>query len=177
MNGLLFLNEKDFTIQQDGKQSKMMCCNIPGFSLILYYSTQCVYCQKLIPVYKKLPYLVNGCKFAMINISKNKRVIGMSKGTIAPVTYVPYIVLYINGQPFMRYDGPPKINDIRKFIVEVYNSVKHKQSFSKEATVKRTQESVPEKRRIPSYTIGLPKQGREDVCYLEFKEAYNKNKK
>ena len=43
---------------------------------------------------KQLPGTVTGCQFGMINVSKNKKTIRMSKNTITPLTYVPYIILY-----------------------------------------------------------------------------------
>ena len=101
-------------------------------SLVMFYSTECVHCQKLIPIIKTLPNIVNGCQFAIINVSKNRQIIGMSQQSKSPIKYVPYIILYVNGQPFMRYDGPQKMNEIRKFIFEVHNTIKHKQKFTKQ---------------------------------------------
>ena len=172
MSGLLFLTYKDFNIQQ-GNTGKFLINNIPGFSFILFYSTQCSHCKRLIPLFKQLPSAVNGCKFGMINVSKNKQIVNMSKNTVAPITYVPYLILYINGRPFMRYDGPHKMNEVRRFIFEVHNKVKHKQQFSKETKTNNV-EKQPVKKSIPAYTIGNPKCGKDDVCYLEFISAYNK---
>ena len=70
--------------------------NIDNFSLILFYSTHCQHCQNIIPIMKQLPGTVTGCQFGMINVSKNKKTIRMSKNTITPLTYVPYIILYYN---------------------------------------------------------------------------------
>ena len=30
----------------------------------------------------------------------------MSKKSISPITVVPYVILYVNGKPYMRYQGP-----------------------------------------------------------------------
>ena len=43
MSGLLFLSYKDFRIHNN-----LLCNNIPGMSLIMFYSTECVHCQKII---------------------------------------------------------------------------------------------------------------------------------
>jgi hypothetical protein len=101
MSGLLFLSSDDFLIGK-GTKGDILCNSIPGFSLILFYSTQCSHCQTLIPIFKKLPGTINGCQFGMINISTNKECIRMASNTIAPIIYVPYIVLYVQGKPYTQ---------------------------------------------------------------------------
>ena len=89
----------------------------------------------------------------------------MSQNTIAPIKYVPYIILYIQGKPFMRYNGPHDGGEIRRFVIEVANKVQGKQKFTKE-TVKDDGKGIPE------FTTGHPLCGDDKRCYLEFKEAY-----
>jgi len=167
MSGLLFLQSDDFNIAK-GTKGDILCHSIQGFSLILFYSTQCAHCQTLIPIFKRLPGTIGGCQFGMINVSANKRCVQMSRNTIAPITYVPYIVLYINGRPFMRYQGPHDSGEIRRFVLEVAQKVNNKQKF--------ISDKVKEEPRggIPAYTIGQPLYGDDKVCYLEFDEAYAK---
>ena len=93
----------------------------------------------------------------------------MAKGTIAPITFVPYILMYIDGKPFMRYNGPQDINELRRFVLEVAKNVQNKQSFAN----KVVKVDSKKKNRIPEYTIGHPLCGEDDVCYLTFDEAYN----
>jgi len=165
MSGLLFLSSDDFTINR-GNKGNILCHGIPGFSLILFYSTQCIHCQTLIPIFKQLPGTIGGCQFGMINVSANKKCVRMAKNTIAPIKYVPYIVLYIQGKPFMRYNGPHEGSEIRRFVIEVANKVQSKQRFTSE----RVKE---EDKGIPAYTIGHPLCGPDDkVCYLNFDDAY-----
>ena len=172
MSGLLFLTAEDFVIQK-GAKGNIMCHGIPGFSLILFYSTHCTHCQTLIPIFKKLPGTIQGCQFGMINVSTNKKCIQMSKNTVAAISYVPYIVLHVNGRPFMVYKGPYDPNEIRRFVIEVANSIQKKQQFH--AKGKQTQQGPHgHKKSIPEYTVGIPiyGDGNENVCYLDFVEAY-----
>jgi len=170
MSGLLFLCSDDFTVAK-GTKGNILCHSIPGFSLILFYSTQCVHCQNLIPIFKKLPGTIGGCQFGMINVSSNRTCVRMSQNTISPITYVPYIVLYIEGRPFMRYQGPHDSGEIRRFVFEVAQKVQNKQKFSAD----KVQEDP--RGGIPAYTIGHPLYGDDKVCYLDFDEAYGKNSK
>ena len=158
MSSLLFLSTDDFSLSK-GENGGVMHHEIGGFSLILFYSTKCVHCQKIIPLFKRLPDIVNGCQFGMINVSMNKSLLGMSMSSSTPIKYVPLIILYINGRPYMRYEGPPDENDIRRFILEVSNTV-YESGFSQ----------VAKEKKIPAYTIGQPLCGEGDVCYLVFDE-------
>lgn len=128
MNGLLFLKAEDFNVQR-GTKGPVMCHGIPGFSLILFYSTKCVHCQTIIPIFKKLPGLLDGCQFGMVNIGTSNGCIEMSKGTIAEIQYVPYILLYINGVPLSSYKGEPNAENIRTFISHMATSLREKQRF------------------------------------------------
>ena len=167
MSGLLFLSSDDFIVAK-GSKGNILCHSLKGFSLILFYSTQCEHCQSLIPIFKELPGTIGGCQFGMINVSANKMCVRMSRQTIAPIEYVPYIILYIDGKPFMRYNGPHDGGEIRRFIFEVANKVQSKQKFSGENVNK------PEK-GIPEYTVGIPLCGPDNkVCYLNFDDAYVK---
>ena len=168
MSTLLFLRSTDFHLEK-GNKGNLLCHGIRGLSLVLFYSTECVYCQQLIPVFKRLPERVQGCIFAMVNVSHNKETVGMARETIAPIKYVPYLVLYIDGRPFMRYDGPKRDGEIRQFILEVSNKIRKKQQFSSERV-------KDDGKAIPAYTIGKPLFGDDDkVCYLPFSDAYHKD--
>lgn len=167
MNGLIFFSSDDFFIDK-GAKGPVLCTNVKGFSLVFFYSTACTHCQSFIPIFKRLPGTIGGCQFGMINVSKNKDVIRLSRDTIAPINYVPYICLYVNGRPFIRYDGPHDEGELRKFIIEVANKMQSKEKFA------HNNVKEPEKGNgIPAYTIGQPNK-LDNVCYLEFEEAYPK---
>jgi len=169
MSGLLFLTSADFQ-KQNGQKGPILATNIQGFSLILFYSTQCSHCKTLIPIFKGLPGTVGGCQFGMINVSHNKQCVLLSRETIAPIKVVPYIILYINGKPYMRYHGPHDKKEIGRFIVEVAQKFQKNENFVKDKRVK------DDPTGIPAYTIGKPLYGPDaKVCYLEFDNAYGKN--
>lgn len=170
MSGLLFLTSDDFNTQR-GSKGNIMCTNLQGFSLILFYSTECIHCQSLIPIFKRMPGSVGGCQFGMINVSHNKQCVMMSRETIAPIKVVPYIILYINGKPHMRYNGPYIAEEIGRFIVEVARSVQLQENSVKNEVIKQDPRGG-----IPAYTIGHPLCGPDDnVCYLDFDDAYGKD--
>ncbi len=178
--GLFFLNDDNFSIQNDPK-GKNLCVNIEGYSLIFFYSTNCTHCQGLIPIYKKLPGAVGGCTFAMVNVNASSGVVSKSKSTQSPIKYVPLIVLYINGKPFMRYDGPHKFEEIKRFVIEIATKMsqnKPKANNSAKQAVNRSGSTPSKQQNIPAYTIGLPKNSgpRNASQYIKFDTAYTAGK-
>ena len=161
---LLFLTLDNFNIIK-GETGSLLCNNINGFLLVLFYSTQCSYCQNVIPLFKQLPKQIKGCKFGMLNVSKNNQLVVMSKETIAPLEYVPYIILYTDGKPFMCYEGNISLQDLKTFILDIQQKLKHKEKFTP---------NVKKVTTIPSYTLGKPLCGENKRCYLEFDNAYIK---
>jgi thiol-disulfide isomerase/thioredoxin len=169
MSALLFLSEEDFSVAQ-GQKGNLLCNNLNGYSIVLFYSTQCVHCHTLVPIFKSLVGTITNCQFGMINVSQQKRVVALSQNTITAIRYVPYIVFYVKGRPFMKYNGPPEASEIRRFITEITRTLQTRQKFYEETTTKRDTD-----KEIPPYTIGIPKTCDDNgVCYLEFEDAYKK---
>jgi thioredoxin-like negative regulator of GroEL len=165
MSGLIFLQNSDFNIQK-GVKGDILCHNIRNISLVLFYSVNCEYCRYLIPIFKKMPGQIGGCQFGMINVSLEKEIIRKSNATISAIKYVPLIILYVSGKPFIRYDGPHDENEIKRFILEVCNKIQSKEKFTNKE-VKNTKD-----KKIPPYASGQPLYGDSDDFYMEFAEAY-----
>jgi len=130
---ITFLSSNDFKLQMDnGKQ--LLVNNMNGLSLVLFYSTKCQHCQKLLPIIKEIPKRYNGCQIGIINVGKqeNKSLITQSSMTNTPIKYVPYIILYVNHRPIMRYDDDHNLDSILKFITDIANNIKQKQIFAQQ---------------------------------------------
>jgi thiol-disulfide isomerase/thioredoxin len=171
--GLFYLNETDFIIKENQK-GKSLTVGLDGYSLVLFYSTKCQHCQSLIPIFKKLPQTVGGCTFAMVNVSQNKGLISKSATTRSPIKYVPLLILHINGEPYMRYDGPHKNEEIKSFVIEIAQKVSKNKKPQSNATQQVHNNVATSSKEVPAYTIGVPKNAgnRNEVCYLGFESAY-----
>jgi len=182
MSGLLFLTADDFTVE-NGTKGKILCNPIPSFSLVLFYSNQCNHCKTLVPIFKKLPGTIGGCQFGLLNVGTNMKVVQKSKETVTEIQYVPLIILYINGKPFMRYAGKYNQAEIVQFVVSMSKRVQTKEAFVNKGnkTTLKPDPAVTEDPRggIPAFSIGKPLKGdgRFDVCYLNFQSAYSKQLK
>lgn len=184
MSGILFLGNDDFQVRQ-GDQGLVLSLTYDskGLTLVLFYSKECPYCDSLINKFKQLPDVVNGCQFAMVNVNRNMSVVERSKNTIAPITYVPDVILYVNNMPYVRYDGAHDIQHIKDFILSIYQKIQkttfaNNNAASSQATTTEQQQPVVQKKlqdSIPAYTIGKPTYGnwkKDGVCYLNFQKAY-----
>ena len=112
----------------------------------------------------------------MVNVSQNKGLISKSATTRSPIKYVPLLILHINGEPYMRYDGPHKIEEIKRFVIEIAQKVsKNKKPQSTQSQQAHNNAAILSKEKeVPAYTIGVPKNAgnRNEVCYLGFESAY-----
>ncbi len=166
-SSLLFLSEQDFSIQQ-GKKGYLLCNNLPGISLVLFFSNKCQHCNEVFPVFKVLSQQIHGCKFVLINVSNNQNVARMSQKTIAPITHVPFIVLHVNGRPLMKYNGEKSVQAIGDFVSQVLSQIQDKRNFSSTTKIDYGEASIPQ------YAAGIPFNlvCDEEQCYLTFSEAY-----
>ena len=153
MNGLLYLTSEDFSpTTQNGK--KMMIHSISGFSLILFYSNHCKFCPEYTSLFKLLPGSVSGCQFGILNVDSNKEFINASKNTISQINYVPFILLYVNGVPFMKYNGPGTIQELSRFIVEVSKNIQQRQKYKQtQRNTKQIQKQLQNKYRLYVWCI------------------------
>jgi hypothetical protein len=75
----------------------------------------------------------------------------------------------------MVYKGPYDPNEIRRFVIAVANSIQKKQRFHSQNDKNATAAAQgSHKREVPDYTVGIPVygDGNDNVCYLDFVEAY-----
>lgn len=180
----IFLTNEDFYIEQINA-SKLLFTNIRGVSVVMFYSTKCVHCQSLIPIFKTLPRMIPNCQFGMVNIDLYKQVIAMSRETIDPIKFVPYIVFYANKRPIIKYSGPHNLNEIVRFVTEVSKTLSSQQFFQKETQKGEKKSPQKDEVRIPEYTTGIPCTAghhkndethisNDDICYVTDLEAYTK---
>lgn len=197
MSGILFLGSDDFCVRA-GEKGNMLCMTgWKGLTLVMFYSKECSFCATLITKFKQLPTMVNGCKFGMVCVNRNMDVVEKSKNTISPIEYVPDVILFVDGVPYIRYDGPHEIDSIRSFIFTVYERLQ-KTCFSDNQQpslqpasqprpppppthddirmIQQQQHNIRQVANgIPEYTVGIPVSGKKNDlmrCYLEFNTAY-----
>lgn len=135
MNTLVFLNSQDYTVVDN-----YLTQPISGFSFVLFFTKHCEYCRYTFPIFKSLLQHVNGCFFAVTDLTYNLDLREKSQGTTTPINVVPYLILYTDGVPFARYSGEYNKSDMTQFIIDACKIIS--QETSKQETMKRLQQST-----------------------------------
>ena len=155
---LLYLDKDDFkVVKSEGKVN--LHTTVKNISMVLFYTNSCPYCKHILKIFKSMPRKITELQFGIVNLSRNKNVVEMSRTTSTPMNYVPYIVVYVRGKPIMIYNGNLNESGIKEFIsthIDLLNE-------------KLVENQV---KRHPC-TLGIPIYGDDDSrCFLPINEAY-----
>jgi thiol-disulfide isomerase/thioredoxin len=156
--GLLILEEEDFELIDTGKVTHLVHTVESKFSIVMFYTDECDQCKIIKPIL--LTFVGNPIiQICMVNVydPDSTNLIQLSQKTTTPLQHVPFIVFYINGIPFKKYDGQYNHSDFQNFIKNVMM----------EASKVKDPNEISE---IPPYTIGKPNSAK--VCYLTYQKAY-----
>lgn len=111
---MLHLEQDDFKIINQKENSVLITSITSGPSIILFYGNNSKWCDIVKPIFQKLVMAVN-CQLGMVNLSKNISIISHSQNTSTPITYVPFIVFYVDGFPHSFYEGEYTFENLKKF--------------------------------------------------------------
>lgn len=166
MSTLYVLEDEHFSLLLSKSGSKILCTGILDISLVLFYTPDCEYCPEIKECFKALSQLSKGVKFCVCNVKQCPNVVKMSKESTTVLQYVPYVLCFINGKPYAKYDGERSIKGIKDFIQQVHNKV---EQFKK--TPQLQQDQINGGEEVTQNTF-LP-QNRARRCYLTMDEAYS----
>jgi len=172
------LQTQDFYID-NGKKGKVLCCTQKDITFVFFHldKEQCENCDAMIPEFMKLPHLVPQINYALVDLSKYPEIAKKTAVTIAPITYVPYLIVFVNNRPFLRYDGGKSSTEMAQFLRELLANIpkeylQNMNSNSKSATFDSEVPVYPAG-GIP-YNVVCDKNS--GVCYLSFNELMTKKK-
>lgn len=161
MNSIIRLVSADFTVSQ-GSKGLILTTGIKGIALILFWSPNCKnICVPLIQTFQKLPQLFGSVKFCALNINENQPVLAMAQKTIAPIDYVPHIVLYVNSKPFLLFDDEPTIKKLADFVQYTLKLIESKKRYIDKGV--NIESDMP---RVSTGNAYLDLVCDDNVCYL-----------
>lgn len=117
MYRILDLSNNDFSRVEVSPGKIIIRARIAALSLITFHSHMEPVSTAFMMTFQQLPRMVEGCRFAAINISKYPQIIRMTQGTLMPVNEVPYIIICYDGIPKYRYKGAHTIQAIKDFVM------------------------------------------------------------
>jgi thioredoxin-like negative regulator of GroEL len=128
------------------------------YSVVMFYTDSCDQCKIIKPILLRFVGTPE-TQICMVNVYSpdSANLIQLSQKTSTPLQHVPFIVFYIDGIPFKKFDGQYTYTDFQQFLTNVIF----------EAKKLKTTDTIHD---IPPYTIGKPNSAK--VCYLTYHKAY-----
>lgn len=124
------LTDRHFLVKKGSKGNNVLYFSLNEISLVIFISQE--YQNFTANLLNKLSARIKGCNFYMVDVYKYPRIIDISKNTIMPITELPYIILYVNGYPFIKYREKldntfhPKLENFLTKVLKYINENEHK---------------------------------------------------
>jgi thiol-disulfide isomerase/thioredoxin len=173
---LIELNADSFRKLKGTKGYVLGIPNANNLTLLMFYSTQCEYCDQAMPELSRLSRHLREnnlpIQVAICDVGKHRSVIKEASETVDPIKYVPYMVIYLKDRPYVRYNGNKVAEEMFKYLIEVMRRIDTRQQFVRSDV--RTQEDQEEKEEQESAPgLGVPYNmiTEQSVCYLTNEEA------
>jgi thioredoxin-like negative regulator of GroEL len=162
----MFLTPDDFFTNNNE-----LCVNVKGYSFVFFMTKTCRFCDDVKGPFNQLSQQIEGCKFAYMDVDqKQQQVVSMSYQTMSPISYVPLLVLFLNGRRVSQFfpDEENPSNNLKKMANFIVAACRHPSSSATPTT------SAPKQQNnIPPYSIGIPGNlASKRVCYLGYENAY-----
>ncbi len=115
---------RDHFYLDDGKKGKLLCTTQKDLLFVFFYKgSGCDSCKTMMPAFQQLSKYVPEVKYAIVNVDEQKDVIRQSLKTISPIKYVPYLIIFANSKPFLRYDGGKDLKDMVDFLKDLLQRI------------------------------------------------------
>jgi len=153
---ILHLNTSHFNIVDGSNGGKVLSCTIPGLVFVFFYvdyvdpskQKKCDNCELLKPEFEHLSKKLEKSyfSFAAVNLNTHSEIAKKSMQTKIKINYVPYLILFVDGTPYLRYDGTSSMQQMEYFL-----SIAYKEALQKGY-----------KPKAPSGTVSSGGKGTED---------------
>jgi len=125
-----FLTDRDFYIDQ-GQKGKLLCTRRTDMSLVAFHTPACPYCETAKPILAKIAdRWKNVLSVRSVNLITYPSIVEMSAYTLAPLRSVPTIILYVNGRPYVMYEGDIVEKDMFEFCEAMVQQLRAQQNMS-----------------------------------------------
>jgi thiol-disulfide isomerase/thioredoxin len=171
---LIELNADAFRKLKGSKGYVLGIPNAENLTLLMFYSTQCEYCDQAMPELARLSRHLREnnlpIQVAVCDVGKNRAVIKEAADTVDPIKYVPYTVIYLKDKPYVRYNGNKVAEEMFKYLIEVMRRIDTRQQFVR-ADSRQEDEEKDEEPTQPGIGVPYNMVTEQSVCYLTNEEA------
>lgn len=133
--------------EMDGEDAKgqdvrvhVVAPKIRGLSMVMFTSTRCKVCTKVVPTFKALASKVRGVTFAFYSMDVRKN-LDVCKELNFPEE-IPYLMLYNNGHPVMAYNGSNNLDEMLHFIGSIQQNSREQKQLAIPSRFEHPQERI-----------------------------------
>ena len=130
------ISSAEFLLKGTG-ENRTLSLNLQGIVFLYFRQNTCPRCQHFDPIFKTIASQEKRMKFFVLDIDKDRKVVNMSKNTTTPINGVPMFIVYVNGNPYIKYTGERSAPSIKRFIDDALGKIKSTsgQFMSSQSTV------------------------------------------
>lgn len=192
MNNCLYLGEQDFYVGE-GKRGPVVCTTQNGVMFVMFHADPnvCPNCDTAKPEFMQLAQVINGAKFGLCNLNRARNLVNNSFKTITPLQVVPLFILFVNGRPFMNYNGQRLLKHFAEFMQVALKRLSEQQTFGANGQPQGVSNAVTQDAEVTPHGIAYDydyvsvsnptSMGNvtceDGVCYLTAGESYSGDSK
>ena len=178
---ILHLNSKHFDITESKNNNKILSCTLPGLVFVFFYvdyvdpnrMKKCDNCELLKPEFERLSKKLEKSyfTFAAVNLNTHADIAKKSMQTKIKINYVPYLILFVDGVPYLRYDSTGASDQMEYFLSIALKECMqkgYKPTVSSGASTVTADETPAYKSGGIPYNILCDKN--TGLCYLTFED-------
>jgi hypothetical protein len=179
MSGIIELTAESFKKMKGNRGFVLGLPDMQNITLIMFYSIQCPHCDNAMPELEKLSQFIISnnlpIQIAICDILKNKKIIQESAETVDPIKFVPYMPIYLNEKPYLRYNGKKTAEEMLNYLIEVLKRVDTRQKFFNNKIVDEEEKSESDNYSSEGIPYNIVCEG--DNCYITQNEIYGNQQK
>lgn len=166
-------------IQKNDQKMLILKNFAKAIAVVLFSGNECEHCEKMEKIFNAVePQFEGKIHFCTINLSEYPELVEASADTATNITYVPYVLVYVNNIPYMRYEGNYSAADFSTFLT---NLIQPQRTSTAQITQDAAQNQAVVKNRNPS-NAPVPLQAPqapvqtvilEKSSFLTMREAYS----
>ncbi len=110
-----------------GHRQPALVLKLQGIYLVFFCSPASPNHPPTEKIFRELSQTEGRIKYGMLDVSKYREVVALSKGTTTPIQSIPVFILYFQGTPHVKYSGAINVRSLQTFVGQVLENVSRQQ--------------------------------------------------
>jgi thioredoxin-like negative regulator of GroEL len=110
-----------------GQQKQSLHINFGGNVLVFFKSQGCNMCAAFEPIFYQFAAQENRVTMAVVDLTYNRNIVHLSRGTTTPIEGTPRLILYVQGRPHALFKGERNLHSLITFISGALQTIADRQ--------------------------------------------------